>query len=141
MTAKRFLAQGWRIDRRIDRKIEEAARMRAKLTKATQALTGMPRGGSGADWTDADVAVMELEAQIRDEIKELCRVKRLIREAIDQVDDKRLREVLDLRYVSMMTFEQIAVELHYSWRHVLRLHDQALRAVRVPDEDGIECHS
>ena len=132
MTAREYLSQAYRLDQRIERKIEERDRMRARLEKATAQLTGMPRGGSGADWTDAAVKVMELEAQINAEISELCKLKQEIRRVIDAVEDKRYRDILEMRYESGWRFERIAVEANYTWRHVLRLHKEALKAVKVP---------
>lgn len=132
MTAKKFLSRPYWIDRRIERKQEEIDRLRAQLTKATSHLSDMPRGGSGGDWTDADVKVLEMEQQIHAEILELCRVKREVFEMIDTVEDERYRTLLELRYRNYMTFEQVAVEMHYSWRQVMRLHAEALNV--------IECH-
>lgn len=132
MTAKKFLSRPYWIDRRIERKQEEIDRLRAQLTKATSHLSDMPRGGSGGDWTDADVKVLEMEDAIHAEILELCRVKREVFEMIDTVEDERYRTLLELRYRNYLTFEQIAVEMHYSWRQVMRLHAEAL--------DVIECH-
>lgn len=132
MTAKKFLSRPYWIDQRIDKKQEEIDRLRAKLTKATAKLSDMPRGGSGGDWTDADVKVLEMEDAIHAEILELCRVKREVFEVIDTVEDERYRTLLELRYRNYMTFEQIAVEMRYSWRQVMRLHAEALVV--------IECH-
>lgn len=132
MTAREFLSQAYWLDKRIDRKAEEIARMRAKLEKSNSKLSDMPRGGSGGDWTDADIRVMDEERRIHDEIIELCRIKREIAEAIEAVEDARYRTLLELRYRNYLSFEKIAVEMNYSWRHTLRIHDEALRAVRVP---------
>ena len=132
MTAREFLSQAYWLDKRIDRKAEEIARMRAKLEKSNSKLSDMPRGGSGGDWTDADIRVMYEERRIHDEIIELCRIKREIAEAIEAVEDARYRTLLELRYRNYLSFEKIAVEMNYSWRHTLRIHDEALRAVRVP---------
>ena len=38
-------------------------------------------------------------------------------------DQKRL---LSLRYLDGYTFEKIAVEMGYTWRHVMRLHYEAV---------------
>ena len=132
MTAREFLSQAYWLDKRIDRKTEEIARMRAKLEKSNSKLSDMPRGGSGGDWTDADIRVMEEERRIHEEIIRLCRIKREIAEAIEAVEDARYRTLLELRYRNYLSFEKIAVEMNYSWRHTLRIHDEALRAVRVP---------
>ncbi|MBQ1792159.1 MAG: DUF1492 domain-containing protein [Oscillospiraceae bacterium] len=133
MTAKEYLSQAYRLDQRIERKLEDRDRMRAKLVKATAQLTGMPRG-SGTDWTDAAVRVMEYEQQIAAEIEELCRVKTEIRAVIDAVEDKRYRELLTARYLDQKRWEQIAVDMHYSYMQVHRLHKEALQSIRVPEE-------
>lgn len=130
MTAKEYLSQAYRLDQRIERKLEDRDRMRAKLVKATAQLTGMPRG-SGTDWTDAAVRVMEYEQQIAAEIEELCRVKTEIRAVIDAVEDKRYKDILEARYINFKSWEQIAVDMHYSYVHVIRLHGEALRAIGV----------
>ena len=133
MTAYEFLSQGRRIDDRIERKKEEIERLRSRLTKATAQLTGMPRGGSGGDWTDADVKLLELEGVIAAEIKQLCTVKRQIIEAISAVQDTRYRDLLEMRYRNNYTFEKIAVTMNYDWRHIMRMHKEALEVVKVPD--------
>lgn len=137
MTAKRFLEQAYWLDKRIERKDEEIKRLRAKLEKSNSQISDMPRGGAGQDWTDADVKVMELEARIRREIARLCDVKQQIGEAIDAVEDARYRTLLEMRYRNYYTFEKIAVEMNYSWRQVMRIHREALDAVK----DVIECHT
>ena len=133
MTAYEFLSQGRRIDDRIERKKEEIERLRSRLTKATAQLTGMPRGGSGGDWTDADVKLLELEGVIAAEIKQLCTVKRQIIETISAVQDTRYRDLLEMRYRNNWTFEKIAVEMNYDWRHIMRMHKEALEVVKVPE--------
>lgn len=94
----------------------------------------MPRGGSGADWTDCVTKVLELEEQINAEIKSLCRVKREINEAIDAVEDMRYRTLLEMRYRLNLSWERIADKMCYDVRHITRLHGEALREVKVPQE-------
>lgn len=135
MTAKKYLSRPYWIDKRIDRKQEEIDRLRARLTKATANLSGMPRGGSGGDWTDADIEVLEREQAIHAEIIELCRVKREVQEVIDAVEEEPFRTLLELRYRNYLTFEQIAVEMHFSYDYVRHLHKDALKIVRIPKLD------
>ena len=132
MTAKEYLGRAYAIDRRIAAKTDEIEHLRARLTKATAQLTGMPRGG-GSDWTDVDVKVLALEEQLKADIVRLCEIKAQIETAISEVKDDNLRTLLQLRYQSYYSFERIAVTMNYSWRHTLRLHKAALRAVKVPE--------
>ena len=131
VTVKRFLSQPYWIDKRIDRKQEEIDRLRAKLTKATAHISDMPRGGSGGDWTDTDVKVLKMEQQIHEEIIELCRIKREVFEVIDAVEDERYRTLLELRYRNYMSFEEIAVEMHFSYDWIRHMHKEALAAVQL----------
>lgn len=135
MTAKQYLMRAWHIDRRIDRLIEERDRLESTLTRGVGQLTGMPRGG-GHDWTDTAIRVADLTARIGEEIRALCAIKREVSEAIDQVEDKRAREVLTLRYRNYMTWDQIAEELHYTDRWVFILHGRGLKRVK----EFIEVH-
>lgn len=133
MTAKEFLSQAWRIDERIESRLEEIERLEARLESGRMAsITGMPRGGA-SDWTDTANRVIELKNRIGAEVGELCRVKRMVNEAIDAVEDVRYRRVLELRYRNYYTWEKIAEEMDYDARWVRRLHADALGHVVVPE--------
>lgn len=149
MTAKDYLLRAWQIDARIDEKLaeiehleEKRERIMAKLTAGRASnLTGMPRGGN-YDWTDSIEAVIEADELIRDavnalreEIKELCRVKREVADAINAVEPVVYRRVLDLRYRAYLPWQTIAERMGYDIRHVTRLHGEALLCVKVPKED------
>ena len=136
MTAKDFLSQAWQIDQRIERKIEERDRIEEKLTSGRLSnLSGMPRGGN-YDWTDTAAKVADLTGQIDAEIRELCRIKRLVNEAIDSVEVVKYRMVLELRYRNYMSWQEIADEMNYELRWVHELHGRALLRVQVPAEFG-----
>ena len=56
-------------------------------------------------------------------------------ETIERLNDWKLREVLKRRYIDMQTFEQIAYNMGYGWRHVMRLHKKGLQEIeRVMNE-------
>lgn len=134
MTPKEFLSMGRRIDQRIAWKMEERARIESRLTSARGSnLSGMPRGGK-YDWTDTVAKVIELTDEINVEIQHLCKVKQLINDAINAVEDERYRSLLELRYRHYMTFEQIADEMNYTMRYVQQMHGDALQCVKVPDD-------
>jgi len=134
LTAKEFLSRAWQIEKRIDARIDERERLESLLTSPrTAKLTGMPRGGGG-DWTNAVIAVSDLNAVIVGEIETLCRIKREVIEAIDAVEDTRYKRLLELRYRCYMPWESIAAEMGYTLRNVHELHGKALQRVRVPKE-------
>jgi hypothetical protein len=154
MTAKDYLLRAWQIDARIDEKIaeiehleEKRERIMAKLTAGRASnLSGMPRGGR-YDWTESVESVIETDELIRDavnalraEIMELCRVKREVADAIDDVyvrtRDIRYKRELDLHYRNFLSWPEIAEKMGYDIRHVTRLHGEALLCVKVPKEDA-----
>lgn len=136
MTAKEFLRTARDADRRIDEAMERLERMRAKLEAGRMSnLTGMPRGGA-LDWTETADRVIELERRVNARIREMVRQKQAAMDAIDRVEEARLREVLELYYLDGYTWEQVAEQMDLSDRHVKRLHGIALLRVKVPKEDG-----
>lgn len=129
MTAKEFLQQGWHIEQRIEKRKDERERLMAKLTSGIQQLSGMPRGGVH-DWTDTAIKIAELDKMLIADIDCLVTLKADICKAIDAVEDMRYRRLLELRYRHYESWEQIAVDMGYDIRHVLRLHGEALLCVK-----------
>ena len=134
MTAKEFLRRARAVDRRVDEATERVERILAKLEAGRMSsLTGMPRGG-GADWTETADRLIELEQAVNQRTRELVRWKLAAIDAIDQVEEARLREVLELYYIDGFTWEQVAQRMGVDVRTVYRLHGRALLRMVVPEE-------
>jgi HAMP domain-containing protein len=134
MTAKEFLRRARAVDRRVEEAQERVERLRAKLESGRMSsLTGMPRGGS-SDWTQTADRLIELEQAVNARTRELVRWKLAAIDAIRQVEEPRLTEVLELYYIDGFTWEQVAQRMALDLRWVYRLHGKALTMVRVPDE-------
>lgn len=87
---------------------------------------------------ELDKAVAELvdaERKAEAEVDRLTRLEAEIEGAVGQIAEP-YRTLLYERYINGKTFEQIAVQMSYSWRQIIRLHGQALRIA----QDVIECH-
>ena len=136
MTAKEFLRRAREVDRRVDEAQERVDRLRAQLEAGRMSsITGMPRGG-GADWTETADRLIELEQRVNAKTRELVRWKLAAIDAIDAVEEARLREVLELYYIDGFTWEQVAQRMGLDVRWVYRLHGKALLRVKVPEEIG-----
>ena len=136
MTPKEYLLQARVLDQQITARIAERDRIMDQVTAArAPSLTGMPRGGQH-DWTDAVARAADLTATIDAELAELCRLKAEIAAAIKAVPEPVYRTLLELRYRSGFTWEQIAEAMGYDVRHVYRLHGEALLRVHVPGSAG-----
>lgn len=132
--ARTYLEQAYRIDQRINSKIEQVASLHNLATKANSTLTDMP-GSSNRNihrMEDIIVKIVDLENEINQDIDTLVDLKTEIMQVIKKVDDLELQTLLEQRYLNFRTWEQIAVDMGYNVRHLYRMHDKALKAVQVP---------
>ena len=132
--ARTYLEQAYRIDQRINSKIEQVASLHNLATKANSTLTDMP-GSPNRNihrMEDIIVKIVDLENEINQDIDMLVDLKTEIMQVIKKVDDLELQTLLEQRYLNFRTWEQIAVDMGYNVRHLYRMHDKALKAVQVP---------
>lgn len=83
---------------------------------------------------ELDAAVARYVDACEESAHELDRLAALRAEivgAIDGVTSAKYRTLLYWRYIRGYTWEQVAVEMSYSWRQTCRLHGDALNAVKI----------
>ncbi len=133
LSAKDYLSQAYRIDRRINSKIEQVQSLRDLAAKATATLSDMPRSASPNIHRMEDVItkMVNLESEINTDLTRLINLKHEIVTVVKCVESPELQTLLELRYLCFMTWEQIAVELHFDLRWVHRLHNRALNEVEA----------
>lgn len=125
MTAKEWLSRSLTIDRELARLNESREKMIAKLTKATQTITGDVVQSSKDP--HAFDRLGELAEKIEKDTRELDRVLAEIHDVIMEVEQPLPRLVLIERYINLKRFERIAVDNNISIRNVWRIHGRALR--------------
>jgi len=98
------------LDREIDRKLEEVARLRSKLTRVTEVFTAEPRGGGSIYGKTEEILakIVDLEKEIDADVDRLIAVRDNIKSVIEVVEDDRERLLLQYRYLDGRTFEEIA---------------------------------
>lgn len=135
MTAKEYLSQAYRLDQRIDSKIAQVASLNDLATKCTATLTGMPRNPNrgGSTMADAVCKIVDPQEEINRDIDRLVDLKREIVAVIKAVENPEYQVMLEKRYLSFQTWEQIAVDMNYSIQHIYRLREKAYAAVQVPE--------
>ena len=118
MIVKDYLSQAYRIDQRINSKIEQVSSLHDLATKATQTLSDMP--GSATRNThrmeDVIIKIIDLENEINTEIDRLVDIKREIMCLINSVPNPEEQTLLELRYLCFKTWEQIAVIWGTAWK-------------------------
>lgn len=128
MTAKEYLGQAYRLDQRINSKLEQVLSLRDLTTKATATMSDMPGGGSRNVYKMQDIIgkIVDLENEINADIDQLVDLKREMVSVIKAVKNPEYQTLLELRYLCFKPWEQIAVEMGYSIHHLYRLHNSAL---------------
>ena len=131
MTAKEYLQQYKLLDSRINAKCEQLERLRELSTKVSAEQGGGAHSGVSDRVGNIVAKICDAEAEINEMIDKLLDLRVKIERAIAAVPDETLRQLLELRYINCKTFEQIAVEINYSYMHVCRLHGKALAQIKM----------
>lgn len=88
---------------------------------------------------NAVVKLLDLRDRLAAEKEKEAEAKVQIRLAIYSLENVTLRIILRKKYINGLSVWQIAEEMHYSTRHVWRLHNKALDEIKI--KDVIECHT
>ncbi len=133
MTTKEFLNQAYRIDQRINSKLEQIISLHTLATKATSALSDMPINKSESQSKMADIIakIVDLETEINKDIDKLVDTKKQIMSVIRKVKNPEYQTLLELRYLCFNTWEKIAVDMHYGIDNIFKLHQKALRSINI----------
>ena len=118
MTVKEYLGQAYRLDQRINSKLEQVDSLNELATKATSTLTGMPKNPNKSKSIVADtvVKIIDLQTEINNDIDRLVDLKREIVAMIKSVSNTEHQTLLELRYLCFKSWEQIAVDMGYNVR-------------------------
>ncbi len=138
MDAKAYLGQAYRIDQRINSKLEQIVSLRELATKATSTLSDMPSSGTRNIHSMEGIItkMIDLENEINQDIDTLVDLKRVFVTIIKKINNPEYQTLLELRYLCFKTWEQIAVEMGYSLQHIFRIHDKALKDIVLPNDES-----
>lgn len=134
MKAREYLGQAFRLDQRINSKIEQVSSLNDLAAKCTSTVTGMPHNpNKGSDsMGDAIAKIVDLQEEINRDIDALVDLKVEIYSVVQAIENVECRTLLELRYLSFMRWEEIAVKMNYGMENVYRLHRKAIAMVNVP---------
>ncbi len=134
MKARDYLGQAFRLDQRINSKIEQVRSLNDLAAKCTSTITGMPGNPNrGKDSIGDTIAkIVDLQEEINRDIDALVDLKAEIYSVVQSIENVECRTLLELRYLSFMRWEEIAVQLNYGMENIYRLHRKALNLVSIP---------
>ena len=118
------------LDQRINSKLTQVENLRSLANKVTTVYSDEPHGQHDNRRLEKTIAkIIDLENDIDKDIDKLVDLKKEITETINRVSEPRYRTILELRYLSFQTWEQIAVALSLDLSWVHRLHGRALKKI------------
>ena len=133
--AKNYLMRAYRVDQRIENKLEQIQLLNDLAAKATVTYSDMP-GSPNRNvhkMEDVLVKIIDIKTEINADMLELVDLKKETMDCIKQVDDPELQLILELRYLNYVGWEQIAGDLGYGIDNVFRLHRKARDFIEVPE--------
>ena len=131
MTAKEYLGQAYRLDQRINSKLQQVEHLRSLTQKVTVSYGGetVSQSRDVTSLQNTIIRLMEAEDEINRQIDELVDLKLDIGKTIGQVKNESYRMILEKRYLCFLPWDQIAADMNYSRRWTLTKHERAVDVV------------
>jgi DNA-directed RNA polymerase specialized sigma subunit len=131
-----FLSQARHIDVQINSKLEELYSLKAMAEKVTTTYqSDMVDGSRDVHKREGIICkIIDLQNEINSDIDQLVDLKIAIRQIIESLPDMEGRTVLNLRYVRLLKWQEVADTMGYSPRRVHNFHDRAIRYLESETE-------
>lgn len=111
--------------------LDEIQRLRLDKMFPSVINDGMPHGSSHSDLSDYAAILDEQIELLKEERLEKVRCYQKIERQIRQMENEDEQEVLRLRYILGMKWEEVAVKMDYSWKQTHRIHSSALQNFKM----------
>ena len=111
--------------------LDEIQRLRLDKMFPSVINDGMPHGSSHSDLSDYAAILDEQIELLKEERLEKVRCYQKIERQIRQMENEDEQEVLRLRYILGMKWEEVAVKMAYSWKQTHRIHSSALQNFKM----------
>lgn len=124
---KQYLRRYQEAKKRAKRIQEEIEELRSSKTSPVGLGDGLPHGSGTSDLSGYAARLDELMRELEAEREMQMVTYHEIWNQVKKIPNATEQEVLTRRYLIGQSWEKIAVEMNYSYRHILRIHGVALR--------------
>lgn len=129
MTAKEYLKRYKTINDSINCKLDEIEKLRELATRLSPTAM-FDRSGNVSDKVGRSVAkIVDLETEIDREVDELVETRRDMMQMISRLDNADMQLILEMRYIAMLSWSQIAEKMHWSTEKIFKLHGKSLKII------------
>ena len=111
--------------------LEEIQRLRLDKMFPSVANDGMPHGSRQTDLSDYAAVLDEMIEDLKQERLKRVQRQQEIEHRIRQIKDEDEQRVLRLRYIKGLKWEEVAVEMGYSWQWTHKIHAEALKKIII----------
>lgn len=124
---KQYLRR-YQVAKRREKLIQDAiAELRSSKTSPVGLGDGLPHGSGTSDLSGYAARLDELLRELEAEREMQMVTYREIWNQVKKIPNATEQEVLNRRYLIGQSWEKIAVEMHYSYRQIIRIHGEALQ--------------
>ncbi|BBF45070.1 hypothetical protein lbkm_3829 [Lachnospiraceae bacterium KM106-2] len=118
------------------RKIESLEEQRESLIRTMRSAkavrySDMPHGNKQSDLSDYIVKLDEMINAITNTLAVKIQLQLEIEGNIVNMEDGLECDILRKHYIELKSFEEIAEELQYTYRHIIRMHSSALEHFKI----------
>jgi DNA-directed RNA polymerase specialized sigma subunit len=127
MTKKDLYELFW-MKKNINRLEEKLLELENKATQITTQLSKEPKGTNSVEDKLGETVskIVDLQNEINDQLKIYYKKVRYIEKAIEKLPPREAL-LIRLRYLDQKRWEEICVEMNYSWRQIHYIHAEALK--------------
>ena len=129
-----YLSRYSKLHRAVARKIAQVDQLRSSIGRITPSYSPRINGGPIHKSRDHDTIdkIIDLQRELIGDIDQAIYLYKETSQVISQLDDHRLQLLLELRYISGKTWNEVAVDLEVCSKTVFNLHSKALSQVVAP---------
>ena len=130
MSAKEFLQQAYEAHKEMEVKLEQLERLRSLAVSTTSRIhAAVPiKGSKGDSRIEKAVALIDEQTnRLADDIINLMEINKAVATAIAQVKSVSERAVLEYRYLSFFSWQQVSTLMKTSISNVFKIHANALK--------------
>lgn len=128
MTAKEYLNRVRRQNYILKQTEKELNEIRADiLTLRASSLSEHVSGSKNSDTADKYIRLESYMEKVNAEWDKLIDMRNAAKDLIGAMPDPMHRAVLYARYINGQRWEDIAMDMHYSWKGIFKLHGQAMQ--------------
>lgn len=138
MTKKELQEYYW-VRKNIKQLEEKLLELETEVTRQTTRLSDEPKSANNTQDKLASIVteIVSVQEEINKKLKRAYAIAAKIENAIAELPERE-QYLIRARYIELKSWEQIAVDMKYSWRQVHRIHANALRLLA---QDGTLCHT